>query len=138
MPVRTANATWEGDLKNGKGSMEVESGAFKGPFSFATRFEDKPGTNPDELIGAALAGCFSMAFSNEMAQAGFTPDHVYTTAKVHLESEGITQIELTMQAKIPNADQAKFNEIANAAKEGCPVSKALAGVDISLDATLVN
>lgn len=138
MAVRTADATWQGDLRSGKGTMKVESGAFEGPFSFRTRFEDEPGTNPEELIGAAHAGCYSMAFSNEISKVGFVPDMVSTTAKVHLEGAEITLIELVMEAKIPNVTEEKFLEVANAAKVGCPVSKALASVEITLDATLLS
>ncbi len=141
MAVRKANATWEGDLKGGKGTMALGSGAYKGPFSFSTRFEEEPGTNPEELIGAAHAGCFSMAFSADLGKAGFTPERVTTSSKVHLETVNgaptITRIELTMEAKIPGIDEAKFHEIANGAKNGCPVSRALASVDISLNATLL-
>jgi osmotically inducible protein OsmC len=141
MPTRRANATWEGDLKSGKGTMALGSGAYEGPFSFATRFEEEPGTNPEELIGAAHAGCFSMAFSADLGRAGFTPEHVATSAKVHLGivdgAAAITHIELTMEAKVPGIDEAKFQEIANGTKTGCPVSKALAAVDISLNATLL-
>lgn len=140
MPVRNAEARWEGDLVHGKGSMKVGSGAFHAPFSFATRFEGQPGTNPEELIAAAHAGCFSMAFSAALGKAGFTPTSVQTSAAVHLEKIGegfkITRSVLRMQAKVPKLDQGKFREIAEAAKKGCPVSQALAGVQIELDATL--
>ena len=94
MPVRTASAVWEGNLKEGKGRMKFGGGAFDGAFSFASRFEEGPGTNPEELIAAAHAGCFSMAFSNELAKAGFTQKRVSTTAKVHLENAKITTIEV--------------------------------------------
>jgi osmotically inducible protein OsmC len=141
MPTTTANATWEGNLKEGKGSMKLGSGAFEGPFSFATRFEGKPGTNPEELIGAAHAGCFSMAFSHGAAQAGHTPKRVETSAKVHLEKTdggfGIARIELAMRAEIPGVGEEEFQKLAEDAKKGCPVSKALAGVKIELDAKLV-
>ena len=140
MPARQAEATWEGDLIKGKGTMKVESGAFSGPFSFGTRFEGTPGTNPEELIGAAHAGCFSMAFSAMASKAGFTPTRVQTTAKIHLEKVGegfsITKSQLTMVAEIPGISEADFKRIAEDAKKGCPVSKALAGVQIELDAKL--
>lgn len=139
MPTKKADAIWKGDLKNGKGTMNVESGLFKeAGYSFATRFEDKAGTNPEELIGAAHAGCYSMALSNELATAGFTPESVSTQAEVTLDggSGAITTIKLIANAVVPKIDKAKFNEIAKGAKEGCPVSKALAGVTIELDATL--
>jgi osmotically inducible protein OsmC len=143
MPVRKASAVWEGSLREGKGSMKVGSGAFEGAYSFGTRFEETPGTNPEELIGAAHAGCFSMAFSGGLGRAGFTPDYVRTTANVRLEKVGegfkITRIELNMEAKVPGIDPARFNEIAQAAKTGCPVSQALAAVgEIVLNATLVS
>lgn len=141
MPVRSASAVWEGDLKAGKGSMKLGSGAFEGKYSFGTRFEEAPGTNPEELIGAAHAGCYSMAFSAMLGAAGFTPKSVKTEARVHIEKVGegfaITRIQLTCEGNIPGIDEAKFKEIAEAAKKGCPVSKALAGVQIELDAKLV-
>lgn len=141
MPTRSAEATWNGDLPSGKGHMSVESGAFEGPFSFNTRFEDEPGTNPEELIGAAHAGCFSMAFSNVLDEAGHTPESVNTTADVTLKmlDDGgptITKIHLTTHATVPGLDEETFHQLAQAAKEGCPVSKALAGPEITLDATL--
>lgn len=142
MPTKTADAKWTGDLKSGKGTMKVQSGAFEGSYSFATRFEDKEGSNPEELIGAALAGCFSMAFSNELDGAGFTPNSVETHADVVLgetdDGPAITTIKLTTKGDVPDIDNKKFQEIAEAAKNGCPVSKALAGVNIELDATLVS
>jgi osmotically inducible protein OsmC len=106
---------------------------------FATRFEDKSGSNPEELIGAAHAGCFSMAFSNELDKAGFTPNSVKTHAEVVIDggAGAITTIKLITKGDVPNIDDNKFQEIAEAAKKGCPVSKALTGVDIKLDATLV-
>src|ERR671928_22639 len=105
MPVRSAKAQWDGTLKEGKGSMALGSGAFQGAYSFSSRFESGTGTNPEELIGAAHAGCFSMAFSHGLAQAGFTPKRVHTTAKVHLEKGaegfGIPKIELVTEAEVP-------------------------------------
>lgn len=137
---KTASAHWQGDLKHGKGTISTESGALKeNPYGFNTRFEDALGTNPEELIGAAHAGCFSMAFSMLLGEENFTPDSIDTKATVTLEklSDGfaITAVHLEMQARIPSIDQAKFEEIANKAKNGCPVSKLL-NADITLDATL--
>ncbi|NGP75724.1 OsmC family protein [Balneolaceae bacterium YR4-1] len=138
MPQRKADAVWKGDLKGGKGTMKFGSGAFEGAFSFASRFEEGTGTNPEELIGAAHAGCFSMAFSNELAKAGFTPESVETTATVTLDAGAgaITKINLKTTASVPDIENDKFQEIAKGAKENCPVSKALGGVNISLDASL--
>lgn len=140
MPIKNAEAIWKGDLKNGSGTMKLESGAYEGSYTFASRFENGKGSNPEELIGAALAGCYSMALSNELAQAGFTPDSVETKAEVELDptSDGppITTITLHVDAQVPNVDQDTFMKHANGAKENCPVSQALAGVDIKLNATL--
>lgn len=136
MPVRESTATWSGDLKSGNGQMNF--GDFSGPFTFASRFESGLGTNPEELIGAAHAGCFSMAFSNMLAQAGFTPDSVTTTAAVTLDgASGITGIQLSCDARVPNIGNQQFQEIAAEAKVGCPVSQALAATPIELTATLV-
>jgi osmotically inducible protein OsmC len=142
MPTRTAEAEWQGDLKSGSGRMKTGSGAFEGPFSFRTRFEDEPGTNPEELIGAAHAGCFSMAFSHGLAQAGYTPTRVHTTAKVHFgQVDGgfaITKVELTCEAVVPGISEGDFRDQAEIAKLNCPVSKALLpNVAVSLDAKLV-
>lgn len=136
MPQRKANAVWNGDLKSGKGTMKFGSGAFEGSYTFASRFEEGSGTNPEELIGAAHAGCYSMALSNELASSGFTPESVETEAHVSLEKGSITTILLNVTAKVPDIDDDKFQEFAEGAKKNCPVSKALTGVDISLDATL--
>lgn len=138
MPVRNAEATWSGNLKDGSGNLALGSGAFEGPYSFMSRFEDGDATNPEELIGAANAGCFVMALSNELAQAGYDPQNVHADARVHLDPEAleIDWIELTLDATIPDIDEETFQEMATAAKENCPVSKALAGVDIRLEATL--
>ncbi|MEC8879293.1 MAG: OsmC family protein [Pseudomonadota bacterium] len=135
-----ASAHWEGDIKKGKGTISTQSGALKEqPYGFNTRFEDEPGTNPEELIGAAHAGCFSMAFSLELGNAGYTADSIETKAKVTLDKDGdgfsITKIHLDMNAKIPGIDDAEFQKIANGAKEGCPVSKVL-NAEITLDAKL--
>ena len=142
MPERQAQAEWNGSLQEGSGSMRLGSGAFEGAYSFKSRFEEGTGTNPEELIAAAHAGCFSMALSNGLAKAGFTPTRVDTTASVHLDKTdagfGITKIELRTEAEVPGIDQAAFKEQADTAKANCPVSKALAAVDITLDATLVS
>lgn len=141
MAVRTSEATWEGNLKEGKGKMKVGAGAYEGPFSFASRFESGSGTNPEELIAAALAGCFSMALSAGLGKNGFNPTRVKTVAKAHLEKVGegfkITRMELNSEAEVPGIDKAKFNEIAEATKKGCPVSQALAGTEITLNAKLL-
>lgn len=137
---KTASAVWQGDLKSGKGSISTESGALKdNPYGFNTRFENAPGTNPEELIGAAHAGCFSMALSLMLGQAGFTAERIATRAEVTLDKDGegfsITAIALTLDAQIPGIDEAQFQQIANQAKEGCPVSKVL-NAQISLTASL--
>ena len=141
MPARTASAVWTGDLKNGRGSMKLGSGAWEGAYSFQSRFEDGPGTNPEELAAAAHAGCFSMAFANELSKAGFVPTRVATTAKVHLEKGdagfSITRIDLACEALVPGIDNAKFQEVGAAAKKGCPISKLFTGAQINLDAKLV-
>ncbi len=141
MPVRKAEAVWEGNLMKGKGTMKLGSGAFEGPFSFASRFESGAGTNPEELIGAAHAGCFSMAFSLFLEKAGFSPERIHTDAKVHIDKAGegfkITVIELETEASVPGIDEKKFQELATATKNGCPVSVALAGAEIRLSARLL-
>jgi lipoyl-dependent peroxiredoxin len=141
MPVRKADAVWEGDIRGGNGKVSLGSGAFEGRYSFGSRFEEGAGTNPEELIGAAHAGCFSMALSGGLGRGGHTPKRIATTAKVHIEKVGegfaITRIELDTQAEVPGIDDATFQEFANKAKEGCPVSKALAGTEITLNAKLV-
>jgi len=139
---KTASAVWQGDLKSGKGTISTESGALKeNPYGFNTRFEGAPGTNPEELIGAAHAGCFSMALSMMLGQAGLTADRINTTAEVTLDKDdngfSITAIALTLKAKVPGADNEQFQQIANQAKEGCPVSRVL-NAQISLNATLEN
>ena len=140
MSVREARAQWEGDLKKGKGTMRLGSGAFEGQFSFKSRFEEGTGTNPEELIGAAHAGCFSMAFSNMLSEAGHVPTRVKTEAKVHFEmvkgAPTIRLIELKCEGEVPGISEAKFQEIASKAKAGCPVSRALAAVEIALEARL--
>lgn len=139
MATRKADAVWEGSLKEGKGRMKF--GTYEGAFTWSSRFEEGEGTNPEELLGAAHAGCFSMSFSSNLGKAGFTPNRIQTSATVTIELvEGknrITRIHLETQAQVPGIDAAKFQEIANIAKEGCPVSAALTGVEITLDAKLV-
>lgn len=141
MPVRTSDAEWKGSLKDGEGHMRLGSGAFEGRYSFDSRFENGGGTNPEELIGAAHAGCFSMALAADLGAAGFDPEYVRTTAKVHITpKEGggfeISQIDLTTGAKVGGIDAERFAEIAEGTKTGCPVSGALKSVYITLDATL--
>ncbi len=141
MPTRTAQAIWKGDLFQGKGTMKLGGGAYEGAYSFSSRFENGVGTNPEELIAAAHAGCFSMALSAELGKVGFEPESIETIAKVTVEqSDGgfaITKSELTTVAEIPGIDEATFQKIAQGAKAGCPVSKALAGLAITLEAKLV-
>jgi osmotically inducible protein OsmC len=142
MPTRNASAVWNGNLKEGKGEMEFGSGAFKGQYSFSSRFEEGAGTNPEELIGAAHAGCFSMALSAALGEGGFNPRKVSTQSKVYLNKvEGgfkITAIELNTEAEVPEIDNEKFQSIADDARKNCPVSKALTGVEIRLNAKLVS
>jgi osmotically inducible protein OsmC len=142
MPARAASAEWKGSLKEGKGLMKMRSGSYEGPYSFASRFESGAGTNPEELIAAAHAGCFSMALSAGLGKAGFTPTSIQTTATVHLgplgEGMGIVRIELDTVASVPGIDEKTFMEQAEGAKKGCPISKALAAVpEISLKAKLM-
>lgn len=142
MPVRSADATWEGNLREGAGTMKMATGAYEGQYSFSSRFEEGVGTNPEELIAAAHAGCYSMALSNVLDGAGFTPRRVSTTANVHLtKGEGgfhITRVHLVTEADVPGIDDETFQEHAAGAKDGCPVSQALAAVDeITVEATLV-
>jgi osmotically inducible protein OsmC len=141
MATRTGSAIWEGTLKQGKGTVKLGSGAFEGPYSFSSRFEEGKGTNPEELIGAAEAGCYSMALSANLEKAGHPAKRISTMATVKLEMvEGapkITTIDLKTEADVPGVDKAKFNEIAEQTKTGCPVSKALAGTQINLDAKLL-
>ncbi len=141
MPVRKAEAEWNGDLMSGKGTVKLGSGAFEGPYSFRSRMEDGTGTNPEELIGAAHAGCFSMALSAMLAGAGHPVTSVHTTADVHFDKvEGgfaITRIELNTEGVVPGIDEATFEKFAGDAKAGCPVSKVLAGTEITLNAKLL-
>jgi osmotically inducible protein OsmC len=138
--IRKASARWDGGLKDGKGVVSAHSGAFRNlPYTFATRFEDKPGTNPEELIAAAQAGCFSMALSAELGKAGLHPQSVETDADLTLEmlpgGPTITAIHLRVNARVPGADKAKFEAAAEAARKGCPVSRAL-NAKITLEAKL--
>ena len=139
MAKRTASAVWEGTLREGKGTVKLGSGAFEGQYSFASRFEEGTGTNPEELIGAAHAACFTMALSLILGEAKLTAEQMETKADVTLEKQGegfaITSVHLTLNAKIPGADKKKFEELAAMAKAGCPVSKVL-NTKITLDATL--
>lgn len=143
MPNRTANATWEGTLKEGKGTVGVGSGLWEGPYSFASRFVDeKPqATNPEELLGAALAACFSQAFSLALEKAGYPPKKVQTTASVRLEKRGdgfaIPSIDLSTEAIVPDIPEESFRSLAESAKNDCPVSQALAGPVKSITAKLI-
>jgi osmotically inducible protein OsmC len=141
MPKRTASAVWNGSLTEGSGTMRMGSGAYEGPYSFQSRFEEGDGTNPEELIAAAHAGCFSMALSAELGNAGHEVESVETDATVHLDKvpEGfaIKRIDLHTRVTAPGVDEGAFREAAEAAKKGCPVSQALAAVEtIELDAEL--
>ena len=139
MPTRKASATWEGGLQSGKGSFEGESGKISGSYSFGSRFGDAGGTNPEELLAAAEAACFSMALAVGLEQNGTPATRVHTEAAATINKEGDAfRIQLTCRAQVPNLDADTFADIAAATKVGCPVSKALAGVDISLDAKLEN
>lgn len=141
MVERKADAEWSGGLKAGSGKVSLGSGAFNGAYSFGTRFENAPGTNPEELIAAAHAGCFSMALSAGLERAGFSPKRVHTSASVFLEkgAEGfaITRVALNTEADVPGIDEAKFLSEAEGAKKNCPVSKALAATKITLEARLI-
>ncbi len=141
MPTRKAHAIWRGTLKEGGGEMSVESGAYRGTYSAGSRFGDAKGTNPEELIGAANAGCFSMAFSLLLEQAGYIAESIETEAAVTIDKSGdgyrITHVHLTTRARVPMDDAVQFRALAEQAKEGCPVSRALAGTTITLDAALL-
>ena len=138
MSIRNASAIWNGTLKEGAGTMKLGSGAFEGAFSHASRFAEGPGTNPEELIGAAHAGCFSMFLSALLTNAGFTPTQIRTSARVHLtDGPTISLIELETEAEVPNLGEDVFQEKVAAAKQNCPVSKALASVEIQVNARLV-
>jgi len=141
MLVRRSTAAWHGNLAEGRGRMSLGSGGFSGAYSFSSRFESGTGTNPEELIGAAHAGCFSMAFAHALSQAGYPPREVATEARVSLDKgpAGFTikRSDLFTEAEVPGIDAALFAKLAEEAKKGCPVSRALAGVEISLQARLV-
>ncbi|QHN02043.1 OsmC family protein [Granulicella sp. WH15] len=139
---RSASAVWHGNLKEGNGSISTQSGTLKeAQYSFKTRFENGVGTNPEELIAAAHAGCFTMAFSNELSTAGHVPESVETTAVVTLEFPGgaptVTKIHLVCKASVSGIEKEKFDEVAKTAKENCPISRLLKAAEISLDATLL-
>jgi osmotically inducible protein OsmC len=143
MPTRRAEAEWKGNLAEGEGRLKVGSGAFEGPYSFKSRFEEgQSATNPEELIGAAHAGCFTMALTAGLSRAQIKPTRIHTEARVKLEKIGdafsITQIELDTEAEIPGIDDATFQKYASDAKQNCPVSKALAGTEIHLNAKLLS
>jgi osmotically inducible protein OsmC len=141
MIKRTANAIWKGDLKAGQGELSLGSGAFSGKYSFTSRFEDGKGTNPEELIGAAHAGCFSMALSAELSKAGYTVNEIQTEAQVSMEKGeagfAISKIKLISKARIPDITMEEFSKFASGAKENCPVSRALAAVPVYLEAHLI-
>lgn len=142
MPTHKAEAEWKGTLAEGSGRMAVGSGAFDGPYSFKSRFEEgQAATNPEELIGAAHAGCFTMALTAQLSRTGLKPTRIHTSAKVKLEKVGegfsITTIDLETEAEVPGIDDTTFQKNALDAKQNCPVSKALAGVEIHLNAKLL-
>lgn len=141
MPTRQSNAEWQGDLKSGHGTMALGGGAWQGQFSFRSRFENGTGTNPEELLAAAHAGCFSMAFSNLLAEAGHPPKSVKTTAELHLDmtpdGPAITRVDLHTEGDVPGLDEEGFLKYAEEARQGCPVSRLFTGAAITLDARLV-
>jgi osmotically inducible protein OsmC len=141
MPIRTASAQWQGNLTDGSGTVRTGKGGYVGNYSFTSRFEEGEGTNPEELIGAAHAGCFSMAFSKALSDAGFPPTAVETTASVHLDKTDagmtVTRIDLETVGSVPGVDEAEFAKLAEAAKANCPISRLLSpGAEITLSATL--
>ena len=142
MPVRSSDAEWKGGLRGGTGSVKLGSGAFEGQYSFSSRFESGVGTNPEELIAAAHAGCFSMALAGGLEAAGYKPVSIHTVARVHIDKVGegfaITQIELDTEAEVPGIDTNAFLEHAQQTKVGCPVSRALASVEVVLSAKLLD
>ena len=138
MSVRNASAVWNGTLKEGNGSMRAGSGAFDVAFTYATRFEESPGTNPEELVGAAQAGCFSMFLAAVLTDAGFPPVQIRTAAKVHLEQgPRITLVELDTEAEVPNVDEKTFLEKVDLSKKNCPISLALTGPELRVTAHLI-
>ncbi len=140
MPIRKAEAEWHGKVTDGSGHMKFGSGAFDGPYSFQSRMHDGAGTNPEELLAAAHAGCFSMALSAQLTQAGLTPTRIHTSAGVHLDKVGdgwtIGTVDLVTEGEVPGIDQQAFQQHAETAKKNCPVSKLFAGAEITLKATL--
>ena len=140
MAVRTSEAEWNGTLREGNGQMKLGSGAYEGAYTYSSRFEEGQGSNPEELLGAAHAGCFSMSLSGALTRAGFPPTRIHTTAKVHIESTGgrssVTRIELMTEGQVPGIDEATFQEHAKFAKENCPISRALAVPEVTVDARL--
>lgn len=138
MPARNASVVWNGTLREGKGHLKLGSGVYEGPYTYASRFESAPGTNPEELIAAAHAGCFSMYLSALLTKDKFTPTSINTIATVHINQDlTIPLIELNTEAVVPGLDDAAFQKYAADAKQGCPVSKALAGPEIRLTAKLL-
>jgi osmotically inducible protein OsmC len=138
MTVRSASAVWDGTLKEGQGSMKLGSGALDVRFTYSSRFEEEPGSNPEELLGAAQAGCFSMFLAALLTDAGYPPTQIRTSAKVHLgEGPTITLIELDTEAEVPNVDEKTFLEKVENSKKNCPVSKALSGPELRVTARLV-
>ena len=138
MAIRTASAVWNGTLKEGQGTMKLGSGAFEGAFTFASRFEEGPGTNPEELVGAAQAGCFSMYLSSLLTNAGYPPTQIRTSARVHLgEGPRITLIELDTEAEVPNLDERTYLESVDKSKKNCPISLAMTGPEVRVTARLV-
>jgi osmotically inducible protein OsmC len=139
MPVRIAEAVWTGTLREGAGTMKVGSGYFEGPFTFGSRFEEDKGTNPEELVGAAEAGCFSMFLAAQLTKEKFPPKRIQTVAHVHLgDGPTITKIELRTTVEAPGIDRAKFQELIEFSKKNCPVSKALTGPEITVQAELIS
>ena len=140
MAERKANAEWDGGLKEGKGKIALGSGLFEGPFSFSTRFEDEPGTNPEELLGASLAGCYSMALGAALEKRGTPASSIRTEAKVFLGKDDagfkINRIDLSTAAEVPGIVSEDFTQVAKEVKKGCPISRALAATDITLKASL--
>jgi osmotically inducible protein OsmC len=138
---RSSSAVWKGDLKEGKGSVELGSGAFSGAYSFTSRFEDGKGTNPEELIAAAHAGCFSMALSAELSKAGYEVEEIQTTATISMEKTdsgfAIKSSKLVTKARVPGIEMEEFAKFASGAKDNCPVSKALGAIDLALEAHLL-
>jgi len=140
MPERTAEAEWRGNLRDGRGTMRFGSGAYEGEYTYASRFEEGKGTNPEELVGAAHAGCFSMALAGDLARAGHVAERIHTTGHVRLEAGAggarITRVVLDCEAKVPGLDDAAFQRFAQEAGRNCPVSRALAGVEIVVNSRL--